>query len=135
MTRQIIYENTSIMFMDDFNVNLKNHNEYRNISIFFDAMLSHSFLLFITTLTRITRNSKTLMYNILNKPPDGIMSGHISSISDHFIQLLIEPSHFTIKSLHMVYRKSYYKYFNKLQFRADSLKLNGTVFAMILIQM
>ena len=51
----------NIMNMGDFNVNLINCNDDRNISNFLDAMLSHSLLYFITIPTRITINTKTLI--------------------------------------------------------------------------
>ena len=119
-------ENKDIMIMDDFNVNLINCNDDKNISNFLDTMLSHSFLPFITTPTRITRNTKTLIDNIFyNKPLNDIMSGNLSSIiSDHLIQFLIEPSKFTKKSPQMVYRQRCYKNFDKLQFRVDLIKVN-----------
>ena len=53
------------------------------------------------------------------------MSGNLSSIiSEHLIQFLIEPSKFTKKSLQMIYRQRCYKNFDKLQFRADLIKVN-----------
>ena len=62
-------ENKDIMIMLNFNVNLINSNNDKNTSNFLDAMLSHSFLPFITTQLRITRNTKTLNDNIFyNKP-------------------------------------------------------------------
>ena len=62
-------ENKDVMIMVDFNVNLINSNNDKNTSNFLDAMLSHSFLPFITTQLRITRNTKTLNDNIFyNKP-------------------------------------------------------------------
>ena len=87
-------ENKDIMIMVNFNVNLINCNDDKNSSNFLDTMLSHSFLPFITTPTRITRNTKTLIYNIFyNKPLNDIMSGNLGSIiSGHLIQFLIEPS-------------------------------------------
>ena len=92
-------ENKNIMIMVDFNVNLINCNDDKNTINFLDAMLSHFFLPFITTPTRITRNNKTVIDNIFyNKPLNDIMSGNLSSIiSDHLIQFLIEPSKFTEK--------------------------------------
>ena len=92
-------ENKDIMIMGDFNVNILNCNDDRNTSNFLDAMLSHSFLSFITTPNRITRNTKTLIDNIFyNKPLNDIISGNLSSIiSGHLIQFLIEPSKFTKK--------------------------------------
>ena len=50
----------NVMIMGDFNVNLINCNDDRNISNILDAMLSHSLLPFITTPTRITINTKKL---------------------------------------------------------------------------
>ena len=54
-------ENKDIMIMHDFNINLINCNDDKNTSNFLDAMLSQSLLPFITTPTRITRNTKTLL--------------------------------------------------------------------------
>ena len=88
--------------------------------------LEAAFLLFITTPTRITRNTKTLIDNIFyNQPLDDIMSRNLSSIiSYHLIQFLIEPSKFTKKSPQMVYRQRCSENFDKLQFRADLIKVN-----------
>ena len=92
-------KNKGIMIMFDFNVNLINCNDEKNISNFLDAMLSDYFLPLTTTPNGITRNTKTLIDNIFhNKPLNDIMSGNLSSIIfDHFIQFLIEPSNFTKK--------------------------------------
>ena len=57
-------ENKDIMIMGDFIANLIKCNDDKNIGNFLDTMLSHSFLPFITTPTRITRNTKTLIGNI-----------------------------------------------------------------------
>ena len=120
-------ENKDIMIMGDFNVNLM-----KKILVTFLILcfLSHSFLSFITIPTRITRNTKTLTDNIFyNKTLNGIMSGNlISIISDHLIQFLIELSNFTKKSSQMIHRQRCYKNFNKLQFRADLIKVNWDSF-------
>ena len=123
-------ENKDIMIMGDFNVNLINCNDDKNISNFLDTMLSHSFLPFITTPTRITRNTKTLIDNIFyNKPLNDIMSVDLSSIiSDHLIQFLIQPSKSPKKSPQMVYRQICYKNFDKLQFRVDIIKVEWRSF-------
>ena len=91
-------DNKSLMIMGDSNVNFINSNDNKNTSNFLDTMLLHSFLSFITTLTRIARNTKSLIDNIFySKPLNNIMSGNLSSIiSDHLIQFLIEPSNFQI---------------------------------------
>ena len=118
--------NKDIMIMGDFTVNLINCNDDKNTSNVLDTILSHSFLPFITTRTRITRNTKTLIDNIFyNKPLNDIMSGNLSSIiSDHLIQFLIEPSKFIKNSPQLVYRQRCYKNFDKLQFRAELIKIN-----------
>ena len=123
-------ENKDIMIISDFNVNLINCNDDKNISSFLDTMFSHSCLPFITTPTKIKRNTKTLIDNIsYNKPPNDIMSGNLSSIiSDHLHQFLIEPSKFTKKSPQIFYRQRRYKNFDKLQSRADLIKVNWSSF-------
>ena len=79
--------------MGDFNINLITYNDDKNTGNFLDTMFSQSFLPYITTPTRITRNTKTFINNIYyNKPLSNIISRNLSSIiSDHLIQFLIEP--------------------------------------------
>ena len=93
------------------------------------TVLFHSFLPFITTPNRITRNTKTVIDNIFyNKRLNYFMSGNLSRIiSNHLIQYLIEPSKFTKKSPQMVYRQICYKSFDKLYFRADLIRVSWTV--------
>ena len=90
--------------MGDFNINLITYNDDKNTGNFLDTMFSQSFLPYITTPTRITRNTNTLIDNIYyNKPLNNIISGNLSSIiSDHLIQFLIEPLDFLEKSSKMI---------------------------------
>ena len=55
--------NKDIMSTGGFTVNLINCNDDKSTNNFFDAMLSHFFLPFITTTTRVTRNTKTIIEN------------------------------------------------------------------------
>ena len=89
------------LIMGHFNVNLINCNYDKITSNFLDAMLSHLFLPFITSTARITRSNKTVIDNIFyNKPLNDIMFVNLrSTISDHLIQFLIEPSIFTTKNI------------------------------------
>ena len=57
------------MIMGDFIVNLINSIDDKNTSNFLETMLCQSFLLFITTPTRIARNPKPLIDNIFYKKP------------------------------------------------------------------
>ena len=53
------------------------------------------------------------------------MSGNLSSIiSEHLIQFLTEPSNFRKKSSQMIHKQRCYKNCDKLQFRADIIKVN-----------
>ena len=67
-------ENKDIMIMGDFNINLITYNDDKNTGNFLDTMFSQSFLPYITTPTRITRNTKT------SKPLSNIISGNLSGI-------------------------------------------------------
>ena len=128
-------ENKDIMIMGDFNINLITYNDDKNTGNFLDTMFSQSFLPYITTPTRITRNTKTLIDNIYyNKPLNNIISGNLSSIiSDHIIQFLIEPLDFSEKSGKDA--KMLIKILANSSLKLTLLKLIGMVFALILIQM
>ena len=120
------------MIMGDFNINLITYNDDKNTGNFLDTMFSQSFLPYITTLTRITRNTKTLIDDIYyNKPLNNFISGNLSSIiSDHFIQFLIGPLNFLEKSSKIVNRQRCYKNFDKLKFKADLVKINWDGFCL-----
>ena len=51
------------MIMGDLKINLINYNDDKNAGNFLDLMFSQSFLPYIRTSTRITRNTKTLVDN------------------------------------------------------------------------
>ena len=125
-------ENKDIMIMGGFNINLINYNDEKNTGNFLDAMFSQSFLPYITTSTRITGNAKTIIDDIYyNEPLTNIISGNLSSIiSDHLIQFLIEPIDFSKKSSKMINRQRCYKYFDKLKFKADLVKVNRNGFCL-----
>ena len=125
-------ENKDIMIMGDFNINLITYNDDKNTGNFLDTMFSQSFLPYITTPTRITRNTKTLIDNIYyNKPLSNIIFGNLSSIiSDHLIQFLIEPLDFSEKSSKMINRQRCYKNFDKLKFKADLVKVSWDGFCL-----
>ena len=125
-------ENKDIMIMGDFNINLINYNDDKNTGNFLHTRFSQSFLPYITTPTRITRNTKTLIDNIYyNKPLNNIISGNLSSIiSDHLIQFLIGPLDFSEKSSKIVNRQRCYKNFDKLKFKTDLVKINWDGFCL-----
>ena len=125
-------ENKDILIMDDFNINLINYNDDKNTGNFLDTMFSQSFLPYLTTPTRITRNTKTLIDNIYyNKLLKNIIYGNLSGIiSDHLIQFLIEPLYFSEKSSKMINRQRCYKDSGKRKFKADLVKVNWDGFCL-----
>ena len=106
-------ENKDIMIMGNFIINLINYNDGKNTGNFLDTIFSQSFLPYIiTTPTRITRNTKTLINSIYyNKPLNNIISGNLSRI--------------------MINRQRCYENFDILKFKADLVKVNWDGFCLI----
>lgn len=84
-------EHKNIILMGDFNINLLNYDNDSATAQFLDQLLSNSLYPTISTPTRITNKSKTLIDNIfLNLINQKFIAGNINeSISDHMPQFLI----------------------------------------------
>ena len=117
-------ENKDIMIMGDFNINILNYNDDKNAGNFLDILFAQSFLPYITTPTRIARNTKTFIDNIYhNKPLNNIISGKLNSTtSDHLIQFFIEPLDFSEKPSKMINRQSAIKILTNSSLRLTLLK-------------
>ena len=89
-------------------------------------MFSYSYLPFISTPSRVTGHSKTLIDNIFcNKPMLNPTAGNISFvISDHLIQFLIEPSSYNATLEQTSKLQRYYKNFDKAKFKNDLHKIS-----------
>ena len=87
-------ENKSTILMGDYNINLLQYDTQKDVSDFLDNMYTHSFIPYITSPTRITKTSSTLIDNIFcNEVNEGAKSGNLTiSLSDHLAQFLILPS-------------------------------------------
>ena len=88
--------NKIIVFLGDFNIALLSFGTLENVSTFLDDLESNSLQPQILLPTRISNNSKTLIYNILCNIPNPLvksaMSRNISSsILDHLPQFFILP--------------------------------------------
>ena len=86
-------KNKEIILMGDFNVNLLRYNEDHNSTDFLDQIYSPSFIPRITSPTRLTTRSKTLIDNIfLTDTPNEVIAGNIlATLSDHLAQFLLFP--------------------------------------------
>ena len=86
-------KNKPIILMGDFNVDLLKYTTDTSTAQFLDQMYSSSLLHQITSPTRISTKSKTLIGNIFctDSPEKPISGNIITSISDHLAQFLLFP--------------------------------------------
>ena len=81
-------EDKTIVLMGDFNIDLLKYDNNVDSADFVDLMYSNFLLPYITTPTRISTHSRTLIDNIFsNNIEDGLVSGNIiTTVSDHYAQ-------------------------------------------------
>ena len=86
-------KNKEIVLLGDFNTDLLKYEKDHNTADFLDQMYSASLIPHITSLTRITSHSRTLIDNIFSIDiSENAFSGNIvTSISDHLAQFLLLP--------------------------------------------
>ena len=84
-------ENNTVVLMGDFNIDLLEHDSNIDSSAFLDKMHSSFFLPYISSPSRLTTQSQTLIDNIFsNNIEENINSGNLTStISDHYAQFLL----------------------------------------------
>ena len=77
--------------MGDFNIDLLKYDTEKDSADFLDSMYASFLLPYISTPSRVTPRSKTLIDNIFsNNIEDGSISGNIvTTISDHYAQFLL----------------------------------------------
>ena len=123
---KLSFEKKKIMLMGDFNINLFNYDSDPNTSDFVDTIYSNSLLPYINIPTRITPRSQTLIDNIFySELNEDIIAGNITStMSDHLMQFLIEPSSDpSVKATQSKLRRSF-KNFNKENFETELKRIN-----------
>ena len=81
------------MLLGDFNADLLKYDHYDEVADFLDAMYSKLLLPNISSPTRITSTSATLIDNIFTNNYDNTCtSGNlVTTLSDHLAQILIVP--------------------------------------------
>ena len=86
-------QNKQIILMGDFNVDLLKYTKDTSTALFLDQMYSSSLLPRITSPTRISTKSKTLINKIFStaSPEEPISGNIITSISDHLAEFQIFP--------------------------------------------
>ena len=84
-------QNKKIILMGDFNIDLLKYDMHGNSHDFLDVMYANFLLPSISTSSRVTPHSKTLIDYIFSKTiEDGSISGSlVTAISDHYGQFLL----------------------------------------------
>ena len=109
--------------MGDFNIDLLKYDHNTDSASFLDSLYTNFLLPYISTPSRVTTHSRTLIDNIFsNNIEDGLISGNIiSTISDHYAQfLLMKNMKIKQKETTDIYRHDFKK-FNEVQFDVDFL--------------
>ena len=94
MLQKVSKEQKQFFVLEDFNINLLNHNVHQPNNDFLDSLASNSIIPYILQPTRLTSYSKTLIDNIFsNILSSEIISGNLTAnISDNLPQYLFAPN-------------------------------------------
>ena len=119
-------KNKEIVLLGDFNIDLLKYEKDHNTADFLDQMYSASLVPHITSPTRITSHSRTLIDNIFSTAiSENAISGNmVTSISDHLAQFLFLPiDQFKTNNNKNIYQRNL-KSFNQQIFLEDIQNLN-----------
>ena len=118
--------NKEIILLGDFNIDLIKTNTNNNASEFLDIIYSSYLIPHVTSPTRLTSRSHTLIDNIIcNVITEDTISGNIiNTISDHLGQSLILPYHSIASNSKREILKRNFKNFSKKIFLSDLKKIN-----------
>ena len=114
-------EDKTIMLMGDFNIDLLKYDHNTDSASFLDSLYTNFLLPYISTPSRVTTHSRTLIDNIFsNNIEDGLISGNIiSMISDHYAQfLLMKNMKIKQKETTDIYSHDF-KNFSEVQFESE----------------
>ena len=112
--------------MGDFNIDLLKYKKDRNTTDFLDQKYSNSLVPHITSPTRITSHSGTLIDNTFSTDisENEISRNIVTSISDHLAQFLFLPiNQFKTNNNKNIYQRNF-KSFNQQIFLEDIQNLN-----------
>ena len=126
LTEKLISENKEVILLGDFNIDLLKWDSNKNVSDFLDIKYSTNLLPNITSPTRLTSRSQTLIDNIFSSVinDDCIAGNLISPISHQHAQFLILPNYtITQKSKKDIYKRNF-NHFSSKKFITDLEKVN-----------
>ena len=119
LSEKLISENKEVILFGDFNIDLLKCDSNKNVSDFLDIIYSTNLLANITSPTRLTSRSQTLIDNIFSS----VINDDISPISDHHARFLIIPNYTTQNSKKDIYKQNF-KHFSSKKFITDLEKVN-----------
>ena len=120
LSEKLISENKEVILFGDFNIDLLKCDSNKNVSDFLDIIYSTNLLANITSPTRLTSRSQTLIDNIFSS----VINDDISPISDHYARFLIIPNYTTQNSKKDIYKQNF-KHFSSKKFITDLEKVNS----------
>ena len=127
MLQKVSKEQKQFFVLEDFNIDLLNHNVHQPTNDFLDSLASNSIIPYILQPTRLTSHSKTLIDNIFsNILSSEIISGNLTAtISDHLPQFLFAPNILSNPSYNRsnIFERDWSK-FNKENFILDYFEKN-----------
>ena len=113
---KISKEKKTCYLAGDFNMNLLQWENNSDIEHYFDVITGYNFTPLITSPTRITSKTKTLIDNILfNEYTSNIVSGNLTvGISDHMPQFALIPDFSKNKKSSIISTKQFIRKYNKI---------------------
>ena len=111
--------------MGDFNIDLLNYEQSKDVQENLDLLCSNSYLPYITLPTRLSNTSKSLIDNIYYKGINQPTSGNLTiDISDHSAQLLFLNSNKTYSYTNKKVKYRDFKNFDNENFILDMLEVD-----------
>ena len=91
LIEKLSFENKNIILMGDFNIDILKYDTNKDSEEFLDKMYTNFLLPYITSPSRVTPRSQTLIDNFFsNIIEEGSNSGNLNTtISDHFVQFVL----------------------------------------------
>ena len=122
-------KNKEILLLGGFNNDLLKYEKDHNTADFLDQMYSVSLVLYLTSPTRITSHSRTLIDNLFSTAiSENTISGNIvTSISDHLAQFLFLPIDQLKTNNNKNIHQSNFKSFNQQILLEDIQNLNWNI--------
>ena len=126
LSEKSISENKEAILLGDFNIDLLKYDSNKNVSDFLDIIYSTNLVPNITSPTRLTSRSQTLIDNIFTSiiNDDCIAGNLISPISDHHTQFLIILIYTITRNSKKDLCKRNFKHFSSKKFITDLEKVN-----------